>query len=79
MKERNKEMDVITQTNRTMLFEEINPEKNDLLTLIGDVKGKSSLDDDKVKEINENLLVSSFDEFLEKFAPVVYSFFIANN
>ena len=72
-------MDVITQTNRTMLFEEINPEKNDLLTLIGDVKGKSSLDDDKVKEINENLLVSSFDEFLEKFAPVVYSFFNANN
>lgn len=72
-------MDVITQTNRTILFEEINPEKNDLLTLIGDVKGKSSLDDDKVKEISENLLVSSFDEFLEKFAPVVYSFFNANN
>lgn len=72
-------MDVITQTNRTILFEEINPEKNDLLTLIGDVKGKSSLDDDKVKEINENLLVSSFDEFLDKFAPVVYSFFNANN
>ena len=72
-------MDVITQTNRTILFEEINPEKNDLLTLIGDVKGQSSLDDDKVKEINENLLVKSFDEFLEKFAPVVYSFFNANN
>lgn len=72
-------MDVITQTNRTILFEEINPEKNDLLTLIGDVKGKSSLEDDKVKEINENLLVSSFDEFLDKFAPVVYSFFNANN
>lgn len=72
-------MDVITQTNRTILFEEINPEKNDLLTLIGDVKGKSSLEDEKVKEINENLLVSSFDEFLEKFAPVVYSFFNANN
>lgn len=72
-------MDVITQTNRTILFEEINPEKNDLLTLIGDVKGKSSLEDEKVKEINENLLVSSFDEFLDKFSPVVYSFFNANN
>jgi len=72
-------MDVITQTNRTILFEEINPEKKDLLTLIGDVKGKNSLDDDKVKEINEELLVGSFDEFLEKFAPVVYSFFNANN
>lgn len=72
-------MDVITQTNRTILFEEINPEKNDLLTMIGEVKGKNSLDDDKVKEINEELLVSSFDDFLEKFAPVVYSFFNANN
>ena len=64
-------METITQTNRTMLFTEINPEKLNLLTLIGDVRGKTSLDDDKIKEINEELLVSSFDEFLEKFAPVV--------
>lgn len=28
-------MDVITQTNRTILFEEINPEKNDLLKTMG--------------------------------------------
>ncbi len=32
-------MDVIQQTNRTILFEEINPEKLDLLTLVGDTKG----------------------------------------
>lgn len=56
-------MDVIQQTNRTMLFEEINPERLDLLTLVGDTKGLNSLNDDKIKEINENLLVSSFDEF----------------
>ena len=31
-------MEVITQTNRTMLFEEINPEKLNLLTLVGDAK-----------------------------------------
>ncbi len=66
-------METITQTNRTILFAEINPEKLNLLTLIGDVRGKSSLDDDKIKEINEELVVSSFDEFLEKFSPVVYS------
>lgn len=72
-------MDVITQTNRAILFEEINPEKKDLLTLIGDVKGKSSLDDEKVKEINDNLLAHSFEEFLEKFSPVVYSFFNASS
>lgn len=66
-------METITQTNRTILFAEVNPERLNLLTLIGDVRGKSSLDDDKMKEINEELLVSSFEEFLEKFIPVVYS------
>lgn len=66
-------METITQTNRTILFSEINPEKLNLLTLIGDVRGKTSLDDDKIKEINEMLLVESFEEFLEKFSPVVYS------
>lgn len=66
-------METITQTNRTILFTEINPERLNLLSLIGDVRGKNSLDDDKIKEINEELLVSSFEEFLEKFSPVVYS------
>ncbi len=70
-------MEVITQTNRTMLFEEINPEKPNLLTLIGDQKGLESLGDAKIKEIHEALLVNSFDEFLDKFEPVVYSFFNA--
>lgn len=70
-------MDVITQTNRTMLFEQINPEKLDLLTLVGDTKGLESLDDAKIKEIHNQLLVTSFDEFLDKFQPVVYSFFNA--
>ena len=40
-------MTIINQTNRTLLLEEINPEKLDLLTLIGDVKGIDSLSDDK--------------------------------
>lgn len=72
-------MDVIQQTNRTILFEEINPEKLDLITMIGDTKGIDSLNDDKVKEINDSLLVRNFDEFLDKFSPVVYSFFNAAN
>ncbi len=72
-------MEIINQTNRTMLFEEINPEKLDLLTIIGDTKGIDSLDDDKIKEINETLLVKSFEEFLDKFSPVVYSFYNATN
>lgn len=72
-------MDIIEQTNRTILFDEINPEKADLLTLVGDVKGIESVDDDKVKEINGHLLVKSFDEFLDKFEPKIYSFFNAVN
>lgn len=72
-------MNTITQTNRTILFEEINPEKHNLMTLVGDVRGVNSLSDDKIKTLNEALLVRSFDEFLEKFEPVVYSFFDANN
>ena len=72
-------MDIINQTNRTMLFEEINPEKLDLITIVGDVKGIDSLSDDKIKEINEHLLVKSFDEFLDKFSPTVYSFYNAVN
>ncbi|MDP4180322.1 MAG: transcriptional regulator [Bacillota bacterium] len=70
-------MDIINQTNRCILFEEINPERLDLLTLVGDVKGIDSLDDEKIKEINKELLVRSFDEFLDKFSPSVYSFYNA--
>ncbi|AVK96318.1 transcriptional regulator [Lysinibacillus sphaericus] len=72
-------MEIINQTNRTMLFEEINPEKLDLITLVGDVKGIDSLSDEKIKEINQYLLVKSFDEFLDKFSPTVYSFYNAAN
>lgn len=70
---------VIKQTNRTMLMETLNPEKMDLLTLVGDVRGMESLSDDKIKEINEHLMVRSFDEVLEKFSPAVYCYFNANN
>ncbi len=70
---------VIRQTNRTMLMEVINPEKMDLVTLVGDVRGMESLSDDKIKEINDHLLVRSFDEVLEKFAPTVYCYYNAND
>ncbi len=72
-------MDTIYQTNRSILFEEINPEKLDLITIIGDVKGVDSLSDEKIKEINDKLLIKNFDEFLEKFSPSVYTFYNAVN
>ena len=69
----------INQTNRTILFEEINGEKLDLLTLIDDIGSFESLEDEKIKEINNHLLVKSFDEFLEKFEPKIYSYYDANS
>jgi len=51
---------IIKQTNATMLFEEINPEKLDLLTLVGDVKGFDSLSDEKIQEIQNTLLCKKF-------------------
>ena len=69
----------INQTNRTILFEEINSEKLDLLTLIDEIGNFESLEDEKIKEINNHLLVKSFDEFLEKFEPKIYSYYDANS
>lgn len=71
-------MSVIKQTNRTLLLDVINPEKLDLLTVVGDVKGIDSLSDDMMKEINLYLECRSYEEFEEKFAPTVYSFYDAN-
>lgn len=72
---------IFEQTNRTILFEEFSNEKLDLLTLIGsgETGRTTSLNDAKVKEINDHLLVKSFPEFLEKFQPKVYSYFNAAN
>ena len=70
-------INLIKQTNRTVLFDEVNPEKLNLLTLIGDSREKDSLDDETIKEINNNLLIRSFDDFLNKFEPKVYSYYNA--
>ena len=72
-------MSIIKQTNRTMDFHCYNPEKPDLITLIGEVQGIDSLDDEKINEINEKLLVKNFEEFMQKFEPTVYSFFNATD
>jgi len=71
---------LINQTNRTILFDVINPEVfslSDLMT--GTEEDVTSLTDEKIKEINESLLVGSFDEFLKKFKPTIYSYFDTNN
>lgn len=72
-------MGVIAQTNRCILFEDFNNDTPDLLTLLGDGSGMQSLNDDLVEEINGNLLVRSFDEFLEKIKPCIYYYFDAGS
>ena len=59
-------MKIIKQTNRTILFDVINPERFDLINLMAGIEptGKS-LTDEKIKEIHSHLLVHSFDEFLK--------------
>ena len=59
------------QTNRTILFEEVNPDVGDLLQLIGEQDGRQSLTDEDLWEINRRLEVNSFDEFIKKFTPGV--------
>lgn len=72
-------MEIINQTNRTLLLDMINPDKMDLLTLIGDVKGLDSLSDDQMREINQHLECRSYEEMERKFEPTVWSFFDANS
>ena len=49
------------------------------MTLIDEIGNFESLEDEKIKEINNHLLVKSFDEFLEKFEPKIYSYYDANS
>ena len=59
------------QTNRTILFEEINPEVENLLEIIGDVKGKESLEDEIIKRIEKELVIDSYEDALKKFKPEI--------
>ncbi len=72
-------MEIISQTNRTLLLDVINPQEQDLLTLVGDVRGIDSLDDDKMREINQHLECCSYEDVEKKFQPVVWSFFDASS
>lgn len=72
-------MEIIRQTNRTLLPDVVNSDQLDILTLIGDAKGIDRLDDDKMREINQYLKCSGYEEMERKFQPSVWSFFDANS
>ncbi|MBR2403942.1 MAG: hypothetical protein IKB01_14490 [Lachnospiraceae bacterium] len=59
------------QTNRTILFEEINPGKENLLTYIHD-SSKEGVTDETLQLIHNNLEVSSLEECIRKLQPEIY-------
>ncbi|MFR8667047.1 MAG: hypothetical protein ACLVEI_04180 [Anaerobutyricum soehngenii] len=72
-------MDIVKQTGKTIIFEEFNKEKFDLVSLL--TKDAEEISLEKFKDelmgkqddgSNAELIVESFEEFVEKFSPTVY-------
>jgi len=65
----------IQQTNYTMLFDAANPKVDSLFAMLSEGETTDgSISDDKVLEIEEKLMVGSFDDYLKKFKPTVYGY-----
>lgn len=56
------------QTHKTIIFEEFDSSRDNLFTIISNDPSSDKL----AIEIEKNLLVKSFDEFMQKFAPKIY-------
>lgn len=67
----------VNQTSRTILVEEFNPQYEDLSTLVTveDVHKKS----DFREKVKNSLEVSTFEEFIDKFAPKVYEYTVQSD
>ncbi len=64
----------LEQTNRTIVFCKINSERPSLTKILSKADEYNyAISDDILKEIEDELIVSSFDEFLKKFNPTIYS------
>lgn len=62
----------MNQTNRTILFEQLNSRKEDLISMVGSDDNRLSLTDGEIQEIRNTLEVGSFDELIRRFEPEVY-------
>ncbi|MDF2544619.1 MAG: hypothetical protein K0S47_4337 [Herbinix sp.] len=63
-------MDMIKQTGRTIIFEEFNKEKEDLCTLL--TRDTDEISTEKFVQSLKSLEVTSYQQFLDKFAPTIY-------
>lgn len=60
------------QTNRTILFEELNGGRENIISMIHQSGQQESLTDDEILAIHEKLLVKSFQEAVAKFEPQIF-------
>lgn len=72
-------MEVIKQTNQTILLKKVSNQASDLLTLLTGVEGGIAVTDRIVKEVEETLLVHSFTEYMAKFSSSLYVYVDTEN
>lgn len=60
------------QTNRTLLVEEIEPNRDNIVSIVRYIENRESFSDEEIAEIHSRLEVSSFEEVIEKFSPQIY-------
>ena len=70
-------MDIVKQTGTTIIFEEFDSNKPDLITLL--TKDEDELPIEKFRNLimgeDSELVVKSFSEFEEKFSPIISIFY----
>lgn len=54
---------------RTILFAQVNDQKEDIISLLMGTGGQLALSDEQIQEINAHLLVRNMEEFAQKFLP----------
>lgn len=54
---------------RTIIFAQINDQKEDIMSLLTGTGGQLALSDEQIQEINAHLLVRNMEEFAQKFLP----------
>lgn len=60
------------QTNRTILFEELNGGRENIISMIHQSEQQESLTDEDILAIHDKLLVTSFQEAVKKFEPQIF-------
>lgn len=63
---------IIPQNNRTILFQDVSEESENILSLLGDIGEQESVSDEVIRGVEQHLLVQSAEEYTKKFPAVIY-------